>query len=133
MQPETAPPALRRQASRPTTSRPISPPRYSPTTAKGGSETDWVCPGGTFCAWDSPNAASNMIVEKDSACRLYDIGSAGLGDRISSYQNRTGVAVGLYNWDGKQWVLILSVADGKRGNLPGSADKQTDAVKVCDG
>ncbi|WP_159012352.1 peptidase inhibitor family I36 protein [Streptomyces sp. NRRL F-5123] len=102
-------------------------------TTKGGGGADWACPGGTFCAWDSQDADGNMVVEKDSACRLYDIGSAGLGDQISSYQNRTGVAVGLYNWDGTQWVLLLDVADGERGNLPGSADKQTDAVKVCDG
>jgi Peptidase inhibitor family I36 len=94
--------------------------------------TDWTCPGGQFCAWDGLDGSGTMIVEKGSACNLYDIGSAGLGDRIRSYQNRTGTGVGLYNWTGHDWARLQYLDDGTAGNVQPSADKQTDAVKICD-
>jgi len=99
--------------------------------SNGAAGTNWTCPGGQFCAWDGLDGSGTMIVEKGSACNLYDIGSAGLGDRIRSYQNRTGTTVGLYNWTG-EWAPLQHLADGAYGNVLPSADKQTDAVKICD-
>jgi hypothetical protein len=99
-------------------------------TNTGGSQ--WSCPGGTFCAWDLPDARGEMIAEEGSTCRLYDIGSAGQGDRLSSFENRTGVAVGIYNWDGTNWIPLQTVQDGQEGNMPAEVDNVADAVKVCD-
>lgn len=94
--------------------------------------TGWTCPGGQFCGWDGPEGTGTMIVEKGDACALYDIGSAGLGDRLTSFQNRTGKPVGLYNWTGTKWDRLYLAADGEKRTLPSAADKQTDAVKICD-
>jgi hypothetical protein len=73
-----------------------------------------------------------MIAQKDSACRLHDIGSAGQGDRVTSFQNRTGHPVGLYNWTGEKWDLLIRIANGQTGNMPKPVDNATDAIKVCD-
>ena len=105
------------------------------TNAGGNSNggTRWTCPGGQFCGWDGPDGSGTMFVEESgAACTTYDIGSAGLGDRLTSYQNRTGKPVGLYNWTGQRWDRLALVRDGDTGTLPASADKQTDAVKTCD-
>ncbi|HTJ31699.1 MAG TPA: peptidase inhibitor family I36 protein [Dactylosporangium sp.] len=99
---------------------------------KDAGGAGWTCPGGQFCAWDGRDGGGAMIVQRDSTCSLYDIGSAGLGDRVRSYQNRTGKTVGLYNWSGQKWDLLVRVTDGAKGNLPASADRQTDAVKICE-
>ncbi|MFF0373529.1 peptidase inhibitor family I36 protein [Actinoplanes missouriensis] len=107
----------------------------APASAYAGASAlkpEWTCPGGTFCGWDGYDARGTMIVQQGPECRLHDIGSAGNGDRLISYQNRTGETVGLYNWTGTQWALLARVTDGQRGNLPLSAIRQTDAVQVCD-
>jgi peptidase inhibitor family I36 len=98
----------------------------------GAGGTNWTCPGGQFCAWDGLDGSGTMIVEKSSGCSLYDIGSAGSGDRIRSAQNRTGTGVGLYNWTGQTWARLQYLDDGFHDNVQPSADKQTDAVKICD-
>ena len=72
-----------------------------------------------------------MIVEVDPTCRIYDIGHAGFGDRLASYENRTGTTVGLYDWRGF-WYPLAKVANDQRGNLPPEATNKTDAVKLCD-
>ncbi|WP_214325022.1 peptidase inhibitor family I36 protein [Nonomuraea sediminis] len=92
---------------------------------------EWSCPGGLFCAWDDAQGAGTMIVQKDATCSMHDIGSAGLGDRLTSYQNRTGKSVALYNWTGAEWQLLVNVPDGAKGDMPQSADNVTDAVKIC--
>jgi hypothetical protein len=69
-----------------------------------------------------------FVQESGSACTRYNIGSAGLGDRLTSYQNRTGKPVGLYNWTGQKWDRLALVRDCDTGTLPASADKQTDSI-----
>jgi peptidase inhibitor family I36 len=105
------------------------------TNGAGNSNggTGWTCPGGLFCGWDGPDGTGEMIIEAGSTCTLYDIGSAGKGDRLTSYQNRTGKQVGLVNWTGGKWVLLTDqpLQDGDRGNLKPSADNQTDGVSIC--
>jgi hypothetical protein len=105
------------------------------TTGGGNSNagTGWTCPGGQFCGWDGPDGSGTMFVEENgSACTRYDIGSAGLGDRLTSYQNRTGKPVGLYNWTGQNWDRLAIVPDGAHDTLPASKDKQTDSILTCD-
>jgi len=99
----------------------------------GNAGTGWTCPGGQFCGWDGPEGSGTMIVEVGSTCTLYDIGSAGKGDRLTSYQNRTGKPVGLLNWDGHNWQLLTDqpLQDGDKGTLPAAADNQTDGVSIC--
>jgi hypothetical protein len=104
--------------------------------ASGGGNsnggTGWTCPGGEFCGWDGPDGTGAMIVEVGSGCTLYDIGSAGKGDRLTSYQNRTGKQVFLVNWTGTNWdVLFRPLQDGEKGTLPASDDNQTDGVSIC--
>lgn len=89
------------------------------------------CPGGTFCGFDYRDG-DGMFVQVDSNCLLHDIGNAGLGDRLTSYWNRTGKRVGIYNWTGQRWQLLVSVPDSGRGNVPPDADNMADALKVCD-
>jgi hypothetical protein len=54
-----------------------------------------------------------------------------LGEGPTSYQNRTGKSVALYNWTGAEWQLLVNVPDGAKGDMPQSADNMTDAVKIC--
>ncbi len=89
------------------------------------------CPGGSFCGWDGRDAHRSMIVQVDSLCRTHDIGNGGFGDRLTSFSNRTGKTVTLYNWQGTHWQPLATIADNQRGNLPTNADNRTDAVKVC--
>lgn len=105
-------------------------PRDTPTPPDDSAR--WSCPGGTFCGWDGPQGTGSLFVQKDATCALHDIGSAGLGDRLTSYQNRTGKKVTLYNWTGTEWQTLVEVADGEKGDVPQSANNTTDAVKVCD-
>jgi hypothetical protein len=99
----------------------------------GNAGTGWTCPGGQFCGWDGPDGSAEIVIEVGSTCHLYDIGSAGKGDRLTSYQNRTGQQVGLVNWTGGKWVLLTAqpLQDGDKGTLPPSADNQTDGVSIC--
>ncbi|WP_330251205.1 peptidase inhibitor family I36 protein [Nocardia sp. NBC_00565] len=90
------------------------------------------CPGGVFCGWDGRDGTGSMIVQVDASCVLHDIGNGGVGDRLTSYWNRTGRTVGVYNWTGERWQLLASVANDARGTLPPGADNRADAVKVCD-
>ncbi|MEU1722705.1 peptidase inhibitor family I36 protein [Nonomuraea sp. NPDC005692] len=106
-----------------------NPSKQSSKPTRGTGE--WSCPGGLFCAWDGAQGAGTMIVQKDATCSMHDIGSAGLGDRLTSYQNRTGTSVALYNWTGAEWQLLVNVPDGAKGDMPQSADNMTDAVKIC--
>lgn len=105
--------------------------------ANGGGNsnagTGWTCPGGTFCGWDGPDGSGEMIIEVGSDCARYDIGSAGKGDRLTSYQNRTGQQVWLANWSGGKWVLLSKqpLQDGDKGNLQGPDDNVTDYVSIC--
>ncbi|MGV9677790.1 peptidase inhibitor family I36 protein [Nocardia sp. NPDC003482] len=89
------------------------------------------CPGGMFCGWDGPDGTGPMIVQVESICALHDIGNGGVGDRLTSYWNRTGKTVGIYNWTGEEWQLLASTADNTRGTLPAWADNIADAVWVC--
>jgi hypothetical protein len=95
--------------------------------------TGWTCPGGQFCGWDGPDGSGDMIVEVGSGCTFYDIGSAGKGDRLTSYQNRTGKPVFLVNWFDQEWQPLTDqpLQDGDKGNLPASADNKTDGVSIC--
>ncbi|MGY1898744.1 peptidase inhibitor family I36 protein [Nocardia gipuzkoensis] len=89
------------------------------------------CPGGTFCGFDHRDG-TGTFVQIDANCLLHDIGNGGVGDRLTSYWNRTGKTVGVYNWNGQQWQLLASVPDNGRGNMPAGGDNQADALKVCD-
>lgn len=91
----------------------------------------YACPGGTFCGWDGPDGTGAMIVQVASDCALYDIGNGGVGDRLTSYWNRTGRTVGIYNWTGQEWQLLAATADNERGTLPPETDNIADAVWVC--
>ncbi|MCP2320031.1 Peptidase inhibitor family I36 [Nocardia amikacinitolerans] len=91
----------------------------------------YACPGGLFCGWDGPDGTGSMIVQVDSNCVLHDIGNGGVGDRLTSYWNRTGKTVGVYNWTGVRWQLLASVPNNGRGNMPRGADNAADAVRVC--
>lgn len=102
------------------------------SAAPASAAPGYDCPGGTFCAWDGRDGTGSMIVQVDSSCVLHDIGNGGVGDRLTSYWNRTGETVGIYNWTGQRWQLLASVADNGRGTLPSSVDNMADAVKVCD-
>jgi hypothetical protein len=99
----------------------------------GNGGTGWTCPGGTFCGWDGPDGSGEMIIEVGSTCTLHDIGSAGKGDRLTSYQNRTGQQVWLVNWSGGHWVPLSKqpLQDGDKGNLQGPDDNVTDGVGIC--
>lgn len=92
----------------------------------------YPCAGGLFCGFDLTDGQGSMIVDYNGTCNFYDIGSAGSGDLITSYWNRSGQTVGLYNWTGQHWQLLASIPNDTRGNLPTSADNHTDAVKICD-
>ncbi|WP_454198051.1 peptidase inhibitor family I36 protein [Nocardia sp. Marseille-Q1738] len=102
------------------------------SAAPAASALAYACPGGQFCGWDGRGGTGSMIVQVDANCVLHDIGNGGVGDRLTSYWNRSGRTVGLYDWMGDHWQLLASVADGTRGTLPRDADKRTDAVRVCD-
>lgn len=102
------------------------------SAAPASAAPGYACPGGTFCGWDGANGTGSMIVQVDSNCVLHDIGNGGVGDRLTSYWNRTGSTVGIYNWTGQYWQLLASVADNGQGNLPSSANNIADAVKICD-
>ncbi|MEV4354807.1 peptidase inhibitor family I36 protein [Nonomuraea sp. NPDC004186] len=114
-------------AGNPKSSHNSSKQSSKPTNGAAG----WSCPGGLFCGWDDAQGEGAMIVQKDATCSMYDIGSAGLGDRLTSYQNRTGKSVALYNWTGTEWQPLVNVPDGAKGDMPQSADNMTDAVKIC--
>ncbi|MQY25932.1 peptidase inhibitor family I36 protein [Nocardia aurantia] len=101
-------------------------------TSAPATAASFDCPGGTFCGWDGPEGRGAMIVQVDASCVLHDIGNGGVGDRLTSYWNRTGTTVGLYNWTGDYWQLLQSVPDDHRGTLPHDVDNLTDAVSVCD-
>ncbi|WP_067537941.1 peptidase inhibitor family I36 protein [Nocardia crassostreae] len=101
---------------------------FSPVTA---SAQGYDCPGGLFCGYDGADG-DNMFVQINANCLLHDIGNAGKGDRLTSYWNRTGATVGIYNWTGGRWDLLASVPDNGRGNLSYTVDDTADAVKVCD-
>ncbi|MEU1393620.1 MULTISPECIES: peptidase inhibitor family I36 protein [unclassified Nonomuraea] len=92
---------------------------------------EWSCPGGLFCAWDGTQGTGSMIVHKDATCALHDIGGAGVGDRLTSYQNRTGTSVALLNWTGTEWQTLVTVPDGEKGDMPQGADNMADGVQVC--
>ena len=120
---------------------PESPPSSAAPVDRGaageqtpGTGPEWSCPGGTFCAWDGPDGTGAMVTQKGAECRLHDIGSAGLSDQVTSFQNRTGHTVGLYNWNepDNRWDPLVRIANGQKGNVPKAADNMTDAVKVCD-
>ncbi|WP_067570231.1 peptidase inhibitor family I36 protein [Nocardia acidivorans] len=100
--------------------------------APASAAPGYDCPGGTFCGYDGAKGSGSMIVQVDSSCVLHDIGNGGVGDRLTSYWNRTGRTVGIYNWTGQRWQLLASVADNQRGTLPANVDNMADAVKVCD-
>ncbi|WP_435593381.1 peptidase inhibitor family I36 protein [Nocardia sp. bgisy118] len=89
------------------------------------------CPGGTFCGWDDPDGTGSMIVQVDANCVLHDIGNGGVGDRLTSYWNRTRKTVAVYNWTGDHWQLLVSIPDNGRGNMPRGTDNTADAVRVC--
>ena len=95
------------------------------------STSAFDCPGGQFCGWDERDGRGSMVVQVDSACVLHDIGNGGVGDRVTSYWNRTGQTVGLYDWTGASWLLLASIPDNGRGTLPAEANDRADAVKVC--
>ncbi|MFI6866120.1 peptidase inhibitor family I36 protein [Nocardia sp. NPDC050406] len=101
----------------------------SPTSAS--AVPPYSCSGGAFCGWDGRDGVGAMIVRADATCTLHDIGSGGVGDRLSSYWNRTGKPVSVYNWNGRSWQLLASIPNDTRGNLSASVDNQTDAVEVC--
>ncbi|MEV6769018.1 peptidase inhibitor family I36 protein [Nocardia sp. NPDC051030] len=102
------------------------------TIAAAPASAAYDCPGGTFCGYDGANGTGSMIVQVDSMCVLHDIGNGGVGDRLTSYWNRTGKTVGIYNWTGQEWQLLASVPDNTRGTLSHNVDNMADAVKVCD-
>ncbi|WP_067539129.1 peptidase inhibitor family I36 protein [Nocardia crassostreae] len=102
------------------------------SAATADAAPGYSCPGGVFCGWDDANGTGSMIVQVDSNCVLHDIGNGGVGDRLSSYWNRTGQDVGVYNWTGQQWQLLAAIPDNSRGNLLGEANNRADAVKICD-
>ncbi|MCU1642792.1 MAG: hypothetical protein JWN03_3067 [Nocardia sp.] len=102
------------------------------SAAPASATPGYDCPGGVFCGWDGSDGTGSMIVQVDSNCVLHDIGNGGVGDRLTSYWNRTGRTVGVYNWTGERWQLLASIADSSRGNLSSWADNKADAVKVCD-
>ncbi|WP_280399200.1 peptidase inhibitor family I36 protein [Nocardia carnea] len=104
---------------------------YGAAVSPAPAAAAYNCPGGLFCGFDSPGG-ENMFVQVNSECLLHDIGSGGKGDRLTSYWNRTGKTVGIYNWTGVRWQLLASVPDNGRGNMPAGTDNQTDALKVCD-
>ncbi|MBF6136434.1 peptidase inhibitor family I36 protein [Nocardia otitidiscaviarum] len=91
----------------------------------------YACPGGLFCGWDGAEGTGSMIVQVDANCVLHDIGNGGVGDRLTSYWNRTGQTVDIYNWTGRHWQLLASVPDNGRGTLPAEADNAADAVGIC--
>jgi hypothetical protein len=95
------------------------------------SSSGFGCPGGLFCGWDEKDGRGSMVVQVDSACVLHDIGNAGVGDRVTSYWNRTGKTVVLYDWTGTRWQTLATVPDNGRGNLPAAANDRADAVKIC--
>lgn len=102
------------------------------TAAPASAAPGYSCPGGMFCGWDGPDGRGSMIVYVDPNCVLHDIGSGGVGDRLTSYWNRTGRTVGVYNWTGERWQPLASIPDNGRGNLPPDADNVADAVLICD-
>jgi hypothetical protein len=95
------------------------------------SESGFGCPGGLFCGWDGKDGGGSMVVQVDAACVLHDIGNAGVGDRVSSYWNRTGKTVQLYDWSGTRWLTLATIPDNGRGSLPAAVNDRADAVKVC--
>ncbi|MFE6861976.1 peptidase inhibitor family I36 protein [Nocardia sp. NPDC057668] len=99
--------------------------------APASASPAYPCAGGQFCGFDLANGQGDMVVGRGSTCAFYDIGSAGYGDRVSSYRNRTGSTVNLYNWTGQRWQLLVSVPNDRQGNMPASVDNQTDAVEIC--
>ncbi|WP_327097854.1 peptidase inhibitor family I36 protein [Nocardia vinacea] len=101
------------------------------SAAPASASPSYDCPGGMFCGWDGANGTGSMILQYDAGCFLHDIGNGGVGDRLTSYWNRTGVTVAVYNWTGERWQLLASVADNARGTLPSSADNKADAVEMC--
>ncbi|MEV5833488.1 peptidase inhibitor family I36 protein [Nocardia sp. NPDC052112] len=101
------------------------------SAAPASATPSYDCPGGTFCGWDGRDGTGSMLFQYDAGCFLHDIGNGGVGDRLTSYWNRTGVTVGVYNWTGKEWQLLATVANNARGTLPSSADNKADAVSMC--
>lgn len=99
-------------------------------TATPASAQSYDCPGGMFCGYDGANGTGSMIVQVDNSPVLHDIGNGGVGDRLTSYWNRTGKAVNLYDWTGQRWLLLATIADNGRGTLASWADNRTDAVEV---
>ncbi|MEV6067798.1 peptidase inhibitor family I36 protein [Nocardia sp. NPDC052001] len=97
----------------------------------GPASANYDCPGGMFCGYDNPNG-TGMIVQVDSGCFLHDIGNGGVGDRLSSYWNRTGQKATVYNWTGREWQVLVTIPDNTRGTMPKSVDNIADAVKICD-
>ncbi|QLY32289.1 peptidase inhibitor family I36 protein [Nocardia huaxiensis] len=89
------------------------------------------CPGGVFCGYDGRDGTGSMIFQYDSSCVLHDIGNGGVGDRLTSYWNRSGKTAWVYNWTGTYWQELATIPDGSRGNLPSSVDNIADAVKFC--
>ncbi|WP_431969365.1 peptidase inhibitor family I36 protein [Nocardia sp. bgisy134] len=96
--------------------------------APASAAPGYSCPGGMFCGWDGADGKGSMIIQVDANCFLHDIGNGGVGDRLTSYWNRTGQTVGVYNWTGERWQLLASITDNSRGTLSPGADNRADAV-----
>ncbi|WP_067805842.1 peptidase inhibitor family I36 protein [Nocardia beijingensis] len=103
---------------------------YGVALAPAPASAAYDCPGGLFCGYDHRNG-TGMFVQVDNNCLLHDIGNEGNGDRLSSYWNRTGKTVGVYNWTGREWQLLVSVPDNSKGNVPADGDNKADALWVC--
>jgi hypothetical protein len=88
------------------------------------------CPGGYFCGWDGPNSQGAMVAQFGPECVGHDIGQAGQGDRITSYRNRTGKTVKLYNWADTHAEELATIPDDTQGTLPHFADNRTDLVNI---
>ena len=80
---------------------------YGAALAPAPVSATYDCPGGLFCGYDHGDG-TGMFVQVDNNCLLHDIGNEGVGDRLSSYWNRTGKTVGVYNWTGQEWQLLRS-------------------------
>ncbi len=103
---------------------------YGAALAPAPASAAYDCPGGLFCGYDQ-RGGTGMFVQVDNNCLLHDIGNEGIGDRLSSYWNRTGKTVGVYNWTGQEWQLLVSVPDNAKGNVPAGGDNKADALWVC--
>jgi hypothetical protein len=101
------------------------------TVTASAAPSGFSCPGGQFCGWDQRQGRGSMVVQVDANCVQHDIGSGGAGDRVTSYWNRTGQRVGLYDWTGQRWQLLAIVPNDARGDLAAHADNRTDNVWVC--